>query len=137
MLADAGAASQVELLAPAAMVEHGDGFAITASYGAVPSRRRRPLASDALLIADQRMYAQKNSGRATARRQSTDVLLRALAERHPGLEGHLGGVAHLAERWAATSASRARRSTTSGWPPSSTTWARSPSPTRSSTSQAR
>ncbi len=43
------------------------------------------------------MYAHKNSGRATAQRQSTDVLLRALAERHPGLEGHLGGVAQLAE----------------------------------------
>jgi HD-GYP domain-containing protein (c-di-GMP phosphodiesterase class II) len=43
------------------------------------------------------MYAHKNSGRATARRQSTDVLLRALSERHPSLEGHLGGVAQLAE----------------------------------------
>ncbi len=43
------------------------------------------------------MYAHKNSGRATAQRQSTDVLLRALAERHPALEGHIGGVAQLAE----------------------------------------
>ena len=79
------------------MVEHGDGFAITASYGAVAIPEEAAVATDALLAADQRMYAHKNSGRATARRQSTDVLTRALAERHPGLEGHLGGVAHLAE----------------------------------------
>ena len=79
------------------MVEHGDGFAITASYGAVAIPEEAGVATDALLVADQRMYAHKNSGRATARRQSTDVLTRALAERHPGLEGHLGGVAHLAE----------------------------------------
>jgi diguanylate cyclase (GGDEF)-like protein len=97
VLADAAARGQVELLAPAAMIEHGDGFAITASYGAVAIPEEAAVATDALLVADQRMYAHKNSGRATARRQSTDVLTRALAERHPGLEGHLGGVAHLAE----------------------------------------
>ncbi len=96
VLADAGARAEIELAAPAALAEHGDGFTVTASYGAVaiPSEARG--SGDALLIADQRMYAQKNSGRVTARRQSTDVLLRALAEHHPGLEGHLGSVAHLA-----------------------------------------
>ena len=97
VLADADARDQVELMAPAALIEHGDGFAITASYGTVAIPEEACLASEALLIADQRMYAHKNVGRATARRQSTDVLLRALAERHPSLEGHLGGVAHLAE----------------------------------------
>jgi diguanylate cyclase (GGDEF)-like protein len=97
VLADADARDRVELLAPAALVEHGDGFAVAASYGAVAIPQEAAIASEALLIADQRMYAHKNSGRATARRQSTDVLLRALAERHPSLEGHLDGVAHLAE----------------------------------------
>jgi diguanylate cyclase (GGDEF)-like protein len=97
VLADADARHQVELLAPAALVERGDGFAVTASYGAVAIPEEATIASEALLIADQRMYAHKNSGRATAKRQSTDVLLRALAERHPALEGHFGGVAHLAE----------------------------------------
>jgi diguanylate cyclase (GGDEF)-like protein len=96
VLADAGARAEVERLAPAALAEHGDGFTVTSSYGAVAIPDEAPGSGEALLIADQRMYAQKNSGRATARRQSTDVLLRALAERHPGLEGHLGGVAHLA-----------------------------------------
>jgi diguanylate cyclase (GGDEF)-like protein len=97
VLADAAARREVERSAPAALVEHGDGFAVTASYGAVAIPDEAAVATEALLIADQRMYAHKNSGRATARRQSTDVLLRALAERHPGLEGHLGGVAQLAE----------------------------------------
>jgi HD-GYP domain-containing protein (c-di-GMP phosphodiesterase class II) len=42
------------------------------------------------------MYAQKHSGRANAGRQSSDVLLRALAERHPDLGDHLDGVAEHA-----------------------------------------
>jgi two-component system, cell cycle response regulator len=96
VLADAGARTEVERLASAALVEYGDGFAVSSSYGAVAVPEEAAVATEALLIADQRMYAHKNSGRPTARRQSTDVLLRALAERHPGLEGHLGGVAHLA-----------------------------------------
>jgi diguanylate cyclase (GGDEF)-like protein len=97
VLADADARERVELLAPSALADHGDGFSITASYGAVAIPQEAAVANEALLIADQRMYAQKNSGRASAQRQSTDVLLRALAERHPGLEGHIGGVAQLAE----------------------------------------
>jgi diguanylate cyclase (GGDEF)-like protein/prepilin-type processing-associated H-X9-DG protein len=97
VLAEASARAEVERLAPAALTEHGDGFAVTTSYGAVVFPGEAASSNEALLIADQRMYEDKNSGRATARRQSTDVLLRALAERHPSLEGHLGGVAHLAE----------------------------------------
>jgi HD-GYP domain-containing protein (c-di-GMP phosphodiesterase class II) len=42
------------------------------------------------------MYAQKHSGRAGADRQSSDVLLRALTERHPDLGDHLDGVTELA-----------------------------------------
>ena len=40
-------------------------------------------------LADQRMYARKGAGRASAGRQSTDVLLRMLAERDPDLGVHL------------------------------------------------
>jgi two-component system, cell cycle response regulator len=54
-------------------------------------------ATEALRIADQRMYARKNAGRMSAGRQSRDVLLRALAERNPALGAHLDGVAELAE----------------------------------------
>jgi HD-GYP domain-containing protein (c-di-GMP phosphodiesterase class II) len=49
----------------------------------------------ALRKADQAMYAQKHSGRATAGRQSSDVLIRALAERHPDMGEHHDGVAEL------------------------------------------
>jgi putative nucleotidyltransferase with HDIG domain len=52
---------------------------------------------EALRMADQRMYANKNHGRASAGSQSRDVLLRALAERHPDLGHHLHDVADLAE----------------------------------------
>ncbi len=53
-------------------------------------------AEHALHIADQRMYLQKNGGRVSAGRQSSDVLLRALSERHPSLGDHVNGVAELA-----------------------------------------
>ena len=42
-------------------------------------------ATEALRIADQRMYAQKNAGRTSATRQSKAVLVRALSEREPEL----------------------------------------------------
>ena len=42
VLADAGARAQVELAAPAALAEHGDGFAVTASYGAVAIPQEAP-----------------------------------------------------------------------------------------------
>ena len=53
-------------------------------------------AEHALHLADERMYVQKNGGRPSAGRQSSDVLLRALAERHPSLGDHVHGVAELA-----------------------------------------
>jgi HD-GYP domain-containing protein (c-di-GMP phosphodiesterase class II) len=48
-------------------------------------------------LADQRMYANKNSQRATAEQQSSGVLLTALVERNPDLGDHVNGVAELAE----------------------------------------
>jgi diguanylate cyclase (GGDEF)-like protein len=96
VLADADARDQLELVAPAALAERGDGFAVTASHGVVAIPDEAAVSSEALRLADNRMYAQKNTDRASAGRQSTDVLIRALAERHPDLEGHLDGVAELA-----------------------------------------
>jgi two-component system, cell cycle response regulator len=82
--------------ASAALSEHGEGFVVTSSCGAVvlPDEAATPEA--ALRIADQRMYTQKQGGRPSASRQSTDVLLRALAERYPELDDHSHGVAELA-----------------------------------------
>ena len=56
--------------------------------------------SEALRIADQRMYAHKAGSRGSARRQSGDVLLRTLRERDPLLGDHLQGVADLAQETA-------------------------------------
>jgi diguanylate cyclase (GGDEF)-like protein len=81
----------------AALSEQGDGFVITCSYGAIAVPGEAHDAGEALRIADQRMYAHKNSGRSSARNQSRDVLLRALAERNPELGEHISGVAELAE----------------------------------------
>ena len=65
--------------------------------------------AEALRIADQRMYAQKNAGRMSAGRQSKDVLLSALAERNPELRSHLSDVADLAEATALRLRSATRR----------------------------
>ncbi|HYH87717.1 MAG TPA: HD domain-containing phosphohydrolase [Solirubrobacteraceae bacterium] len=83
--------------AASALTEHGEGFNVTSSYGAIVLPREAQDATEALRIADQRMYEQKNAGRTSATRQSKDVLVRALAERAPELFTHLEGVAELAE----------------------------------------
>jgi two-component system cell cycle response regulator len=74
--------------AASALSEHGDGFSIGCSYGAIALPLEADGAVEALRIADQRMYANKHAGRMSAGRQSKDVLLRALAERDPGLGSH-------------------------------------------------
>jgi diguanylate cyclase (GGDEF)-like protein/putative nucleotidyltransferase with HDIG domain len=93
-----GAASELVLAgARRALAEAGDGFAITASYGAVLLPAEADTVADALRLADQRMYAQKLGGRVSASEQSSSVLLRALAEGDPRLGRHVEGVAELAE----------------------------------------
>jgi diguanylate cyclase (GGDEF)-like protein len=82
--------------AAAALTEHGDGFSITASYGAVLLPTESRDAGEAMRLVDQRMYAQKVSGRRSADRQSKDVLLRALYERNPELIDRFKSVAGLA-----------------------------------------
>src|SRR5439155_1561066 len=80
-----------------ALSEHGEGFSVTSSWGSVILGEEATDPTDALRLADQRMYARKRSGRSSVGRQTTDVLLRALAERHPDLDGHSCDVALLAE----------------------------------------
>ena len=48
--------------AATALTEHGEGFTVTCSYGAIVLPREAQDATEALRIADQRMYAQKNAG---------------------------------------------------------------------------
>jgi two-component system, cell cycle response regulator len=80
-----------------ALAEHGRGFSITAAYGGVRLLAETATPADALRLADQRMYANKQSARVSAGEQSTRVLLRALSERYPDLGEHADGVADLAE----------------------------------------
>jgi two-component system cell cycle response regulator len=85
-----------------ALSEQGDGFWIGCSYGAISLPIEATDADDALRIADQRMYAQKNAGRASASRQVKEALLGVLAARDPELARHARAVADLTEATART-----------------------------------
>jgi two-component system, cell cycle response regulator len=79
-----------------ALSERGEGFTVEASWGGVVVPDEAPDATSALVMADQRMYADKGVGRVSAKQQTRDVILRVLAERHPDLHAHSGAVAVLA-----------------------------------------
>jgi diguanylate cyclase (GGDEF)-like protein len=83
-----------------ALTEHGGGFSITASYGAIMLPEESQDVTEAMQLVDQRMYAQKTSGRRSPDRQSRDVLLRVLQERNPELAERHAAVARLAEAMA-------------------------------------
>jgi two-component system cell cycle response regulator len=80
-----------------ALSEQGEGFWIGCSYGAISLPIEATDADEALRIADQRMYAQKNAGRASASRQVKEALLGVLEARDPELTRHVRAVADLAE----------------------------------------
>jgi putative nucleotidyltransferase with HDIG domain len=81
----------------AALAEQGEGFSITASYGTVqiPQEASRP--EQALALADERMFAFKDSRRTSAGRQTRDLALQVLAAYEPALHEHAAAVAHLTE----------------------------------------
>ena len=80
----------------AALTERGEGFEVTTSYGSVMAPEEVRDATEALQIADRRMYARKGGRRTSAGRQSRDVLLSMLSEREPDLHAHLRDTAELA-----------------------------------------
>jgi diguanylate cyclase (GGDEF)-like protein len=96
VLGSAARRHELEQAACEALSESGEGFAVSAAFGSVVIPNDAGDAAEAMRKADEAMYAQKHSERANAGRQSTDVLLRALAERHPDLGDHLDGVTELA-----------------------------------------
>ncbi|HEU5061992.1 MAG TPA: HD domain-containing phosphohydrolase [Solirubrobacterales bacterium] len=79
-----------------ALSEQGQGFSIGASWGKVLIPAEVVTASDALRLADRRMYAKKGLRAGSARSQTRGVLLQVLHEREPELERQLEGVARLA-----------------------------------------
>jgi two-component system, cell cycle response regulator len=80
-----------------ALSEQGEGFWIGCSYGAISLPLEATDASEALRIADQRMYAQKHAGRMSAARQVKESLLTVLGARDPAAVRHARAVADLAE----------------------------------------
>ena len=79
-----------------ALSTHGDGFKIGASCGFARIPEEAVEASEALRVADRRLYSEKNSGRISALAQSKSVLLRAVGEWDAELSAHGEAVARLA-----------------------------------------
>jgi diguanylate cyclase (GGDEF)-like protein len=88
---------RIVISAATALSEEGESFAITCAYGAVVVPDEAADGDEAVRLADRRMYVQKNGGRASAGRQSKDVLLQALQEHSPELGQHQNDVGRLAE----------------------------------------
>ena len=78
-----------------ALSERGEGFEIGSSFGAVLLPDEATDASQALHVADERLYAQKHSRRMETDR-TMDALLEALSLREPDLPLHLDSVGSLA-----------------------------------------
>lgn len=82
-----------------ALVEEGEGFAIAPCFGTalVPTEARTP--SEALRVANERMYALKYALRpaVTAPAASGEVLMDALAHKGPDRGDHVHGLTELAE----------------------------------------
>jgi diguanylate cyclase (GGDEF)-like protein len=93
---DAGRLEGVRAAASGALTEHGEGFSITASHGAVALPAEAPTATQALRLADERMYGHKAGRSQTACRQTHDVLVRILDERDRDLRSHGNTIARLA-----------------------------------------
>jgi GGDEF domain-containing protein len=80
-----------------ALSEEGPTFAIGCSAGSVRVPAEATTASEALRIADDRMYASKYARPAPGVVSLRDALRRALAEHDPGLPLRDGDVTQLAE----------------------------------------
>ncbi|MGI8478539.1 MAG: bifunctional diguanylate cyclase/phosphohydrolase [Gaiellaceae bacterium] len=90
-----GGAESIIDQACTALSEHGVGFEIGSSFGAVLLPEEATDASQALHVADERLYAQKHSRRIETDR-TMDALLEALSLREPDLLVHLDSVGSLA-----------------------------------------
>jgi len=83
--------------AAGALSESGEQFSIGCSYGTVVLGEEAGAASEALRMADQRMYAHKRSGRPSSDELVHRVLLHVAAEHDGELRDHVDDVAELAE----------------------------------------
>jgi diguanylate cyclase (GGDEF)-like protein len=91
---DAGTLVQA---ARTALSESGEGFLVTCSSGTVSLPSDAANSTEALRRADARLYEHKSGRPSSPEQQTADVLLKALHERYPELQGHLDAVGRLAE----------------------------------------
>jgi diguanylate cyclase (GGDEF)-like protein len=98
ILAEVNGADPAEVVerARAALSEKGEGFAIGASLGwvIVPEEAQTP--SEAMRIADQKMYAEKGERSTRSARHTQDLLMRIVREREPALSMHVDEVSRRA-----------------------------------------
>jgi diguanylate cyclase (GGDEF)-like protein len=76
--------------------QKGEGFAITSSHGFVVLPQEATDISQALRLADERMYRQKNVRPGSVLSQTADVIGRIVSEREPDVRDHVMGVTDLA-----------------------------------------
>ena len=92
---DAGPGDPVLVDAVGALSATGDRLSVTTSIGSVVMPREAASPGEALLLADQRMYADKGAREGATRGAAREVLLQLLSEREPGLLRHMSDVAVL------------------------------------------
>jgi diguanylate cyclase (GGDEF)-like protein len=95
LLPDRGDTEQWLARTDAALIEHGDGFTISAARGSARIPSEADEAEEAMHLADRRMYAAKLGGRGDGD-HTVEALISALHEAKPGMEGHPTDVAELA-----------------------------------------
>jgi len=93
---DATGAGAAVAAGAAALSERGEGFKITCSCGSAELPSDAINRDTALQLADQRMYADKDSRRPSAGGEAEAVLLRILNQRAPDLSEHVNAVKSLA-----------------------------------------
>src|SRR6185295_3974685 len=93
-----GAADAIVARAAGALSERGERFRVGCSYGSVVLAGETLQPSEALRVADQRMYAHKRGGRPSHEETIHQVLLSVVGEHDGSLRDHVDDVADLAER---------------------------------------
>jgi diguanylate cyclase (GGDEF)-like protein len=81
----------------AALSETGDAFSITSSHGSVVIPTEADDPDVVMQLADERMYAEKNSSRASTVQQTRSLALKVLSVQEPDVEHHSAHVATLAD----------------------------------------
>src|SRR3954470_5639471 len=93
-----GPADAIVARAAAALTERGERFRVGCSCGTVVLAGETLHPSEALRVADQRMYANKRGDRPSNEETIHQVLLSVVGEHDGALRDHVDGVADLAQR---------------------------------------